>query len=192
MRGFLRVVRAVSDPQISAGLRGFGRRKAWSNRPNSDRASATTIVSGYGNQLVERRRVRSLGTRKGLSVGSNCRVIAVSLLALLLGGCVSSRAPDFRGECASGDSRPWKLVELRNDDATAIRHLTLADGGILPKGGSYSVESWFTLASGHILFCRSEGPLKRAPSGEWWQLERAASGWRVIDSACWGCVLVTS
>ena len=119
--------------------------------------------------------------------------VVLPLLFLTLQGCSIARAPEYRGECAPRDARAWRLLELRYEDAERIREA--ARSHPVPDAlrmGSYSVETWFGLSEDSVLYCRSDGPLHRAPGGEWWQLERNGDAWRVTDSHCWGCTVVTS
>ena len=122
------------------------------------------------------------------------RPFLAAAIAMSLFGCASSFAPDFRGECASSDRRPWVLAQIpHGEEMSNVRSvLDAPQDKEEMQCDHYSVESWFKLPAGDLMLCQSAGPLRRAPSGSWRQFVRAGQQWRIVGSGSWGCILVTS
>jgi hypothetical protein len=106
--------------------------------------------------------------------------LAIALAALCASGAPAAPPPaaDERGPCDSPDKRAWRRLPSPPADADALATLaTTKPSFSVPQ--HWVAETWFALGDA-ILLCRSDAPLTRACSGEWWRFEPAAAGGRAL------------
>jgi hypothetical protein len=130
----------------------------------------------------------------GVSCMNRTGVAILSVISLVVvAGCTTAGLRNYRGDCEPQQKRDWTLGNVDRTTAATLRPLSEAHATGGPFDfGFYPVESWFSSRDGSVLLCRSNGPLRRASAGEWWVFHRRGDDWKVEDSDCWGCVLVTS
>jgi len=122
----------------------------------------------------------------------SARVAAAIVLLAISGvsGCATTQGWRRHTFCAIDDTRPWTMSAAPPTNAAELSALADAHPNYPNAGRPRQTDTWFSLPTGEIMLCRTDGPLMKSYcDGEWWQF-REDDGVFVITSPpnAWVCV----
>jgi hypothetical protein len=110
-------------------------------------------------------------------------------LATLVAACQSTPDRfDYRAQCGWDDDRNWELVQVLPETIEKYRALADENPNLKTDPREFSVESWFSLPSGELMLCRTDGSPNDSCVGEWWQFENTENEPSIIAQSAWICV----